>query len=94
MNGKEQNLACAGEERLGLRRLNLTNFANRNLINAEYYFVLFLMTIYAFISQQSWMVTIMLHLSMTFRNPPALEIGATLHCCKKYNDGFTTMFHL
>ena len=41
MNGKEQNLACAGEERLGLRRLNLTNFANRNLINAGYYFVLF-----------------------------------------------------
>ena len=48
-NGKWRNFACAGEERFGSQKLNLTNFANGNSINAGYYFVLFLLTIYAFI---------------------------------------------
>ena len=86
-------MARAGEERLGLQRLNLTNFANGNSINAGYYFVLFLETIYVYFSQ-SWMVTIMLDLSVTFRNTPAFEIEATLNCYKKYNYRFTTMFLL
>lgn len=40
-NGKLSNLACAGGERCGLQRLNLTNFAERNSINTGYYYVLF-----------------------------------------------------
>ena len=78
---------------LDCRVSNLTNFANGNSINAGYYFVLFLETIYVYFSQ-SWMVTIMLDLSVTFRNTPAFEIEGTLNCYKKYNYRFTTMFLL
>ena len=55
-----ENLACAGEERFGLQRLSLTKFADGNSINTEYYFVLSLKTIYAFVNQRSWMATTIL----------------------------------
>ena len=46
--------------------LNLINFANRNSINTGYYFVLFLWTINCvFIILWSWMVTIIVDLSVT-----------------------------
>ena len=41
-NGKLSNLACAGGERFGLQRLNLTNFAKRNSNNTGYHYVLFI----------------------------------------------------
>ena len=67
------------EERFGLQCLNLTNFANGNLISAGYYFVDFTCD-YQSVGQMD-----------DFDFP---EIRETLHCCKTNNYKFTTMFHL
>ena len=55
--GEWWSLACVGEERFGCQRLNLTNSASVNSINAHYYFLPFMSAVYRLIILRSWMVT-------------------------------------
>ena len=66
--GEWWNLGCAGEERFGFQKLNLTNSANVNLINVGYYFLLFSSAVYRLIILWSWMIIIIVDLFVIFRN--------------------------